>query len=557
MGRIKVQIVLALFAIAAVLGAMGYVTYNVITVTVPDYGGTLVEGIAGNPYAVNPILCQGNPVDQDIASLVFTGLMRIDEHSEIVPDLAERWELSSDGLVYTFYLRQDVVWHDGAPFTSRDVIYTVSVMQDTDYQGASYLADMWRTVVVEATDDYTVRFQLREPFAPFLDYTVIGLLPAHILGSVSVDALAESQYSGTPVGTGPFRVMELSVQRAILTVNADFYRPRPFIDRIEFLFYPNEQALFAARSRGEIMSIARVLPEHLAQVERDEDLTLYSAALSGYNVVFLNLDRGFFQDSAVRQSLMWAIDRQQIVDDLAAGQGIVLDSPVLPYSWAYFTDVFHYGYDPKLAVETLERADWYDRDNDGVRERGPFRLEFTLATNEDDPTRVAIAQAISEQVAEIGVKVNLEFVSWDELIGQRLRLRRYDAVLSGWQDLPFDPDPYPFWHSSQATEEGLNFANYISERADYMLENARSTSDREQRQQMYWQFQDLFSSDVPSLLLYQPVYSYAVDTTVKDVQVGHMIYSSDRFLTVCDWYIATQRMLYNEAREKGLKPEPL
>jgi len=130
------------------------------------------------------------------------------------------------------------------------------------------------------------------------------------------------------------------------------------------------------------------------------------------------------------------------------------------------------------------------------------------------------------------------------------------AVLSGWQNLPPDPDPYPYWHSSQVNEDGSNFSNYISQDADRLLEEARSTNDREQRIELYRQFQALYSRDVPALLLYQPVYNYAVDAGIHNVQVGPMFNSADRFQTATAWYIATQRMLYNEAQEKGLSTPP-
>ncbi|NLG49742.1 MAG: peptide ABC transporter substrate-binding protein, partial [Chloroflexi bacterium] len=300
---------IALVAIVAFVAVMVYLAFNVTTVTVADFGGTYVEGIAGNPIAINPILCQTNQVDQDLVRLIFTGLTQVNSKAEIVPDLAERWEVSQDGTVYTFYLRQDVVWHDGAPFTAEDVVFTVNAMQHPDFQGVSMLSDMWRSVVVEQVDRYTVRFILREPFAPFLDYTTIGILPVHILGSVPIENLADSQFNASPIGTGPFKVVEASARRLVLAVHTDFYRPRPYLDRLEFVFYPNLPAVFEARQRGEVAGIARVLPEYLASVRQDDSLSLYSAPLSGYNLVYLNLDRGIFQDPAVRQAMMYALDR--------------------------------------------------------------------------------------------------------------------------------------------------------------------------------------------------------------------------------------------------------
>jgi len=556
MGRIRLQVIITLLTIALLVAGMGYLAFSITTVTVPDFGGTFTEGLAGNPHAINPLLSQANPVDQDLVSLIFSGLTRINEKGEIVPDLAERWEIARNGTVYTFYLRQGVVWHDGAPFTADDVVFTIGVVKNPDFQGFPYLSDLWRTVVVEPVDTYTVRFVLREPFAPFMEYTTIGILPAHILGSASIADLSESKFNASPVGTGPFNVAEVSARRIVLAANPDFYRSRPYLDRLEFFFYPNDASVYEARKHGDVAGVARVLPEHLASIRADKAMNLYSAPLSGYNLVYLNLDRGIFQDIAVRQAMMWALDRQKLVDEILDGQGVVISSPILPSSWAYDPTGTQFRRDLRKAKDLLEEAGWFDNNGDGVRERGELKLEFTLATNEDDPTRVALIEAIGRQLAEVGIRVTPQTVSWEELVSQMLKLRRYDAVLSGWQNLPADPDPYPYWHSSQANEDGLNFANYISEEADRLLENARSTEDREARIEYYRRFQEVFARDVPSLLLYQPVYNYAVDAQVQNVQLGPMVSSADRFRTISSWYIATQRLLYSEAKERGLNVRP-
>jgi peptide/nickel transport system substrate-binding protein len=556
MGRIRLQVVIALLAILLLGTAMTYVAFNVTTVTVPDSGGAYIEGIAGNPNLINPILCQANPVDKDLVQLIFNGLTRPNDKGEILPDLAERWDISADGMAYTFYLRQGVTWHDGAPFTAADVVFTVNMIKHPGFQGVPFLSDMWRTIVVEQIDTYRVRLVLRAPFAPFLDYTTIGILPQHILGNVPPETLAAAKFNAAPVGTGPYKLGEVSARRIALVANPDYYGARPYIERLEFVFYPDEHSVVAARERGEIAGLARILPEYLPAVRKDEGLTLYSAPISGYTLVYLNLDKGIFQDRAVRQAMLWALDRQKLVDEVLGGQGIVIHSPILPNSWAYEPNVPQYRQDLRKARQLLEDAGWLDGDGDGVRERGTQRLEFILATNEGDPTRVRLTQAISSQLAEVGIKAVPQVVGWEELVGQMLKLGRYDAILSGWQDLPPDPDPYPYWHSSQAGEDGLNYANYINETADLLLQEARSGNDKQQRIELYRHFQDLFARDVPSLLLYQPISNYAVDASIKNVQVSPQFESSDRFRTLAQWYVATQRMLFTEAREKGLPTRP-
>jgi len=435
------------------------------------------------------------------------------------------------------------------------VLFTVGLMQNEAFQGTSFLSDMWRSVSAEALSEYTVRFTLREPYAPFLDYTTIGILPAHILRSVEPGLLAESDFNGSPIGTGPFKVEDVTATNIVLVPYDRYYGRAPYLEKLQFRFYPDTPSVFEGRKRGEVQGISRVLPEYLDVVRKDKDLTLYTGPVAGYNLVILNLDRPVFQGVDVRRAMMYALDREKLVDDVLNGQGLVVNSPILPNSWAYDPNVFKYTYDPAKARSILDQAGWYDLDGDGVREQGDFRLEFTLATNEDDPVRAKLIKAISAQLAEVGIKANTALVPWDVLVNEQLRLRRFDAVLTGWQTLPPDPDPYPYWHSSQATENGYNFAGYVSEDSDRVLAAARLTTDEAERAALYADFQAYFAEDVPSLLLYQPVYAYAVDSEIQGVQIGLVSESSDRFRNIANWYTMTQRMLYSEAREKGLVEE--
>jgi peptide/nickel transport system substrate-binding protein len=545
MGHIRWQTAIALVSILLLGVLLGYLAYSLTTVIVPDFGGPYVEGVAGNPKAINPIL-QNNEIDRDLVSLVFSSLARVDERGEIVPELARRWEISEDGLVYTFYLRQDVRWHDGAPFSADDVMFTIQAIQDPDFQGLPDVSEPWLPVTIEKVDRYAVRFTLEEPFAPFLDYTTVGILPAHLLGTVPAGLLPSSQFNLRPVGTGPFMLSEMSAQHAILETNPHWYRRRPYLDKIEFVFYPDYPSIFVAHERGDVSGISRVWPDYLDDVREGESLNMYSAPLSGYTLVFLNLTRPLFQEREVRQALLWALDRQGLVDEVLGGQGIVVYSPIMPNAWAYDENLPRYSYDAEKAIALLEAAGWTDADGDGVREKGDLRLEFELLTN-DDPIREQLVQEIVRQWAAVGVLAKPRVAGWPEPVATALRTRQFDALLGGWGALPPDPDPYPHWHSSQASEDGQNYAGYINDDADMLLEEARRVNDRALRGELYREFQRIFVEDVPALLLYQPVYNYAVDERVRGVQVGPMLDSPDRFRTVTQWYIAVKRVVLSEA----------
>jgi len=545
--RIRSRSIIVILAVAVLIAALGIVAARLTTVVIPDVGGTYVEGVAGSASAINPILCQYNQVDQDLVALVFNGLTTTDAQGVIIPDLAERWEISSDGLRYTFHLRTDVHWHDGAPFTATDVKFTIQAMQDPDYQGPPELSNLWRPIRVDTPDEQTVVFTLPEPFSPFLEYTTQRILPSHALSTVPPKQLPASEFNAQPIGTGPYRVVDTTAQSVTLEANHGYYGPRPNIARIQFSFYPDRASLFAAHRRGEVAGIGHVLPDDLAKVQKDPTLNLYSAPYAGYTMIFLNLQRSVFQDAAVRRALWQAIDRQGLIDRYLAGQGLVVNGPILPNSWAYDRELPKVTFDASAAAAILDAAGWRDDTGEGVRSKDGTRLEFTLLTNADDPVRQQMIEEIAKQWADIGVRAQATTVDMTTLVRDHLYMRNYDAVLYGW-DLPAaDPDPYPLWHSSQAGEDGQNYVGFADATSDGLLEQARRTADYTQRAALYRDFQRRFAEQAPALLLYQPIYNYAVDKNVKGVQIPPLLSTGDRFHSIASWYIATRRVLLSEA----------
>jgi peptide/nickel transport system substrate-binding protein len=544
--HIRWQVAVTLLGVIVLGLLLGRLAYTRTTVIVPDRGGTYIEGLAGSPTSINPLFWR-NETERDLVALIFTGLTKGNEKGKIVPDLAESWGISEDNLTYTFHLRRDAHWHDGAPFTADDVLFTLRLMQDPAYQARPDLAALWRSVAVEKVDDHTVRFTLSEPFAPFLDTTTGGILPAHLLKDVPVETLPESPFNLQPIGTGPFMVEEVDADHILLKANPHFYGPQPYLDKVEFKFYPDYQSLFGAYQQGEIEGLSQVFREDLPRIRENSGLTLYSAQMASCTLIFLNLENPLFQEKEVRQALLLALDRQGLMDEVLDGQGVVAHSPIPPHSWAYDPGVKRYSYNPEEAEALLEKAGWVDENGDGIREKGELKLEFTLLTNAD-PTRAWLVEAIGQQWAKVGVKAITQMVDTAELREEVLRPRRFEALLYGWNILAFDPDPYPLWHSTQAQDEGQNYAGFASSEADLLLEEARRITDQALRAEMYRRFQDIFTEEVPSLLLYHPIYNYALDEGIKGIQLSRVIIDpSDRFRTIAQWYIKTRRVILTEA----------
>ncbi len=548
LGRyIRWQALIAIGGLFLLTLLLGVTAYNVSTEIVPERGGVFREGVAGNPQYINPLLCQTHEIDQDLCSLLFRGLTRLDASGRVVPDLAESWVGTPDGLTYTFRLRQDQFWHDGAPITAEDVLFTVAMLQAPDTPAVPDLTELWRAVDVEMVDAQSVRFVLDEPFAPFLDYTAIGLLPKHIWQDIPPAALISSPLNLTPVGSGPMRVAQFSAEMIRLEPNPYMAAETPYIAALEFHFYPDYPSLYAAYTKGELDGISRVLPSDLPLAKERKDLQLFAALESVYVSVIFNLknpDTPFFQEQPVRQALLYGLNRERLVAQAVSGQGVVADSPIPANSWAYAADLPTFAYDPMRATRLLDEAGWIDRDADGVRDKEGRALRFVLLSN-DDPVRQQLLEQISADWRAIGVQAVPQAVSFAGLVSDFLAPRRFDAALVTWS-IRGDPDPFPLWHSSQSAEGGQNYSGWMNDEADTLIQEARSTIDRNKREALYDQFQRLFLEDLPALPLYYPVYTYGVSERVKNAQIGPLNTPSDRFATFPDWYIVTRRVPVNQ-----------
>jgi peptide/nickel transport system substrate-binding protein len=556
MGRyIRWQALIALSGITLVGVFLYSIALSRTTVLVPEEGGIYTEGLAGAPQYVNPLLAQYNQVDEDLVALIFNGLTRTDEKGELEPDLASSWTASPDGRTYLFYLRRDIRWSDGEAFDADDVLFTIGLMQDPDFPGVPYLSDLWRTVNAEKVDAYTIRFRLKEPFPPFADYTTIGILPKHVLRDVPARDLLIHPFNTHPIGTGPFLLESMSAEQALLVPNPHYVSPKgrnvrreqPYLAGIEFRFYPTYEQLLTAYQAGEIQGISCIPSYLFPEAAALTSLNLYSARLSGYQIVYLNLQDSegspFFQDARVRRALLLALDRQALINEALNGQGIVASGPIRPWSWAYDSELLPVEYDPAQAEALLAEANWLDTDSDGIRDKNQHPLQFTLLTGED-PAFIRLGHAMAEQWARYGIRVQVEPLGAG--LSDHLRSRDFQAVLVELL-LSGDPDPYPLWHQTQI-EDGQNYSGWDNREVSEALEQARSVTDRDQRKAYYVQFQRIFAEETPALIIAYPTYTYAVDQSVRNVQIGPMVNPSDRFRNIADWYINTRRVILAEAR---------
>jgi peptide/nickel transport system substrate-binding protein len=513
---------------------------------IPVQGGTYIEGIVGYVERINPILSprmvETNPFEQTLGSLVFDGLTTLDETGQITHSLALDWEVSEDGTVYEFRLRPDVTWHDGAPFTADDVAFTVQALQDPDYQGPPALQALWQTVVAEKLDSFSIRLTLEEPFPSFLYYTSIGILPAHLLSDVPAADLPTDEFSTvTPVGTGRFKVTELSSEQVTLVPNDTYWGGECYLAQLEFWLYASESDLLSAFRAGDIQGFHLEGVNDLASLGDLPNLQFYSAPTAGYGLALLNLNREtlpFFQVQEVRQALLLGLDRQALIDKALNGQGLVAHSPIVSFLWAYDPTVRQYIYDPERAVGLLDAAGWMDTNGNLVRDKEGTELAFSLLVSDDDPVMKAMAEEMVAQWSALGIQATVRPASSGS-VSTFVRSRNFDVVLVNIAQTA-DPDPYPLWHSTQATGAGQNFSGFNDRDADVLMEEARRTTDPERLAALYSSFQQIFAEQVPSLLIYHPIYTYATDASVHDVQIPPILLPGDRFRNVAQWYVETE-----------------
>lgn len=551
MKRLRWQIlVVAVTLVIVALLLLSQTPVTIITLPEAAPGGIYTEALIGSMGRLNPMLDWNNPADRDINRLIFSSLIKFDSRGLPQPDLIDAWGTSADGTIYNFSIRPNATWHDGTPVTSDDVIFTIDLIKSPASLFPQDIKDLWSQVEVVRLNDKTLQIRLPEPFAPFLDYATFGVLPKHILESVPVDQLASADFNLSPIGSGPYKFERLitsggQITGVSLVVNESYYTTPPFIEQVVFRFYPNSASAFDAYQQGEVLGISQITNDVLPAALQEPNLSVYSSRMPQMGMVFLNLNNpsvSFLQQEKIRRALLLGINRNVIVSHILNGQAIIADGPILPGSWAHYDEIEKFPYDPETATQLLKDEGFIFSAGSDVRSKDGQSLSFTLV-HPDDEIHTRIAQAIQSDWLLIGVRVNLQPASYDSLVNDYLTPRSYEAALVdiNTSRTP-DPDPYLFWHQSESTG-GQNYSQWDNRTASEFLETARTSANFEDRARLYRNFQVVFAKDMPSLPLYYPVYTYAVDVQVQGVQVAPLYDISDRLAIINEWYLVTRRSL--------------
>lgn len=529
------------FVIVALL-FLGVRVYARNLTHLPQAGGEVVEALVGTPQYINPTLLGTNDVDRDLTRLLFAGLFKRNERQAIVPDLAESVDISQDKKIYTVKLRQGLRWSDGEPLNIEDVLLTFTLIQDQLYK--SPLRSQFRNVKVERVDDRTVRFTLNQASATFLSSLTVGIVPAHIWGDVPPSSFALVEYNVKPVGAGPFTFESLkrdastgSIKEYRLIRNEQYHGHEPYLDRLTLKIFPEMISAVDALQSKRVESIS-VVPTDvrgvLKQVQsRDLQLPRYTA-------LFFNGRRNLLKSIEVRRALAQATPRSDIVTDVLHGAATVVDGPfasALPGHAGQLQPE----YDLTAANSTLEAAGWTKPEGSSIRKKGNDELALTI-TVVDQPEDLAVAELIKRQWESIGVKVFVKPVDATLMAKDIIKPRDYDALLYG-EILPGDGDLYPFWHSSQDRDPGLNLTTFFNKDSDKLLEELRTTADPAVVAEKRIAFQRLLAEQLPAIFLYSPYYTYGLAKRVHGFDVQYVTSPADRFANVERWYVKTKLAL--------------
>ena len=544
---------LILLSIIALIG----LNYLSDTEVIPNYGGKYTEGIIGQPRFINPVIAQTNDADRDLVQLVYSGLLKYDGQGNLIEDLAESYSVDDNVLNYEFVIRQDAFWHDGEKVTADDVIFTIQTIQNHEFK--SPIRVNWQGVVAEKIDDLTVRFVLRNTYAPFLHNTVVGILPKHLWQGISTANFPLAEYNQSPIGSGPYRFSKLEndqlgkIEQIELVSNENYYHAensqvnslsKPYIEKIVLKFYENELAAIEALNSNDVDGISFVSAANL-KLLKERKLNVHKISLPRYYAVFFNQSKSKpLSDKNVRLALNFATNKDKIVAEVLNGDGMAIDSPILPGSLGFSADLTKYSYNLAEAKNILDESDWLDSDEDGIREK---KINGDIALLEIDlltvnwPELVSTAQVLKNDWENIGAKINLQIVDPASINADYIRPRQYQALLFG-EIFGADPDPFAFWHSSLKKDPGLNLALYNSKKVDKILEEARQTLDQQIRAAKYLEFQELVIADLPAIFLYSPSYLYPVKSKIRGIDIQKLALQPYRFSQIEHWFIKTARI---------------
>ncbi len=501
----------------------------------PD-GGVLNYGEYGRPVTLDPIT-SNDMISLRVSELVFSGLTAINEKQEVVPDLAERAEISDDGRLYTFYLRKDVTWHprEGetpVPFTADDVIFTYNIMMHPKTITPLKVRNEF-IESVEKIDDFTVRFTLKRPILNALAKFSFKIIPQH--GPANKEFLTrEDPFVHHPIGTGPYMVRNITADReVILVANGNYYKGRPHIDKFVARPFADQNIMGQALMFNAIDMIVLVNHRDIPQIQGDKRFVLQPYNALSYSFFGFNIRNPLLTDKRVRQAFTYAVNRQEMLDAFFQGQGTIISGPFAPGSWAYNLDIQPMPYDPQKAVALLKEAG-FERGPDGIMAKDGQKLSLTLkvpiAKESEAIKRVVLA--FKNYLSKIGIEIQGEFIEWLAWKEDIFLHHDFDLMFASWV---FDDsaDISSLFHSAEIGAWKNNFGSYSNPEVDSLIVESKLTLDHEKRRTINRKLHAIIADENPYVFLWTLTNYAAYNKKVRHVGIHPY-----KFFSYADeWYI--------------------
>lgn len=484
-----------------------------------SHGGTLTIGHSSRPDIINPILTS-ETISVTLMNLIFSGLVRFDQDRMPVPDLARYWDISRDGLTWTFFIREDVCFHDGHPLTAHDVEFTYRAIMDPG--NMSPRAKRYGPVDRLSTEgDYIFRMFLKHPFMPLMSRLGWPVAPRHLLEH---QEFGSTPFNRHPVGTGPFRLAEWREDDTIvLDANSEYFRKdRPILDRLVFRQYPDRASVLQAISRGEMDIALNLTASDLLFVGRSGSFRVYPVSSPFYYALIFNLRDPLFRDIKVRKAMDHTIDKASIARKL---RGYECSGPFDAGSWAYNSHVKPTPCSPERARELLEQAGW--RSINGVLNKDGKPFEVTIGVPNASDVMERIASSIKAQLAEVGIHVKLSRMDDSELFTHGTPFQAIVAMIASGTDPEYARRT---WHSGSGR---ANLASYRNSFVDDLMDLGRQTAELEKRKAIYHKVHEMIHDDCPAIFL-----ASAYEYIGSRYQFRDRFTSTMHFLsTIRDWHI--------------------
>ncbi len=518
-------------------GILGILIFRAATVEQPTASPLYIEGIVGQPVAINPVLAGANDADRDLIRLVFIDLA----------SLSKEYKSSNENRTWNVILKDDLRWSDGKPLTADDVIFTLDAIQGAESR--SPLSVSWQGVVVNRISELEVEFTLRTPYAFFADnLKELILIPKHIWGAVPLANFRLSEYNLEPVGSGPYKFSSFEkrkdgfIETYNFSANPEFSGDPAFIEKFVVKFYQNPAELISSFNSREIDGFSGLNPKNIGELKLGN--TVLEKSMPRYYAIFLNKNIPGLDDRNVVMAMNYAINKKVMIENVFNGKALEVNQPVLPILDGYDKENDQViGFSPEKSAETLDKAGW-KLNADNMREKKSGKqvnaLEFSMIVPQSRPL-IEAADLIRKNLEEVGIRINIITLNPTDIANEIIKTRNYQMILFG-NILKQNPDLFSFWHSSERFYPGLNLSLYENKKVDGLLEQVRKGSDSGERAIALSQIQRIISEDMPAIFLYSPKYLYAAPSHFGGFEEPIISVPSDRFRNVNKWYLETTRV---------------